>query len=130
MSILRQEFLTSAVMRIDAEMIRARLLNRKRKENSACVSNVTFTEANRLLKRGATAGSAGRDALGAGSITPGVFTLPAVPAGVLCGFFTPLNKLHVPVFKKTNLIYALVLRMRLIKNTDITHQILSRLSIS
>lgn len=71
MSILRQEFLTSAVkMRIDAE-IRARLLNWERKENSGCVSNVTFTGANLLLKQGATAGSVGRGALGAGSITQG-----------------------------------------------------------
>lgn len=63
---------------------------RERKENSVCMSNVTFTGANHSSKRGATAGSAGRDALGTGSITRGssCCPLPAVPAGMWRIFYT------------------------------------------
>lgn len=60
--------------REDAEVIRAGLLNQGRKENSACVSNVMFTGANCLSEWGVSADSAGRDAVGAGSITQGFHT--------------------------------------------------------
>lgn len=92
-SILRQEFLTSAVeMHIDAEVIRAGLLNRQRKENSACVSRLQEQIVHGSREQAARAGM-----LLEQTGSPGGSHAACSPGRDLVSFFAPLNKLHVPV---------------------------------